>query len=82
MSVETLAAPVGMTFGQLVSSMLRNVDEKIVTEIAEECCEYCGGLPGECSCIEEVVTTDSWRLWPRDVAVAIHRAVSRRRHQH
>lgn len=82
MSIAVVEVP-GLTFGQLISSMLRNADERVVTEIAQECCEYCGGLPGGCSCIEEVVASDSWKLWPREIAVAtIHRSVSKRRHRH
>lgn len=64
------------TFESLVTNLLPNANREIMVLIAEECCRECGGLPEDCTCIEDVLATTAWTTWPAKVADIIAGIVS------
>lgn len=55
------------TFAKVVTNMLpQDTDAKLVSSIARQCCKR-GGLPGGCTCHEEVVRSTAWLAWPQKV---------------
>lgn len=64
------------TFGRLVYNMLYHPNTEKVTEIAEACCNECGGLPGGCTCVDDFVHSPAWKKW-QNAATIITNAVMR-----
>lgn len=58
-------------FKTLIANMLGRDDHKLTLEIAEECCRKCGGLPGKCTCVDDVLSSTEWTKWPSIVVTVI-----------
>lgn len=58
---------IALTFAFFAGGMFKESDEqKMARSAARQCCKR-GGMPGTCTCCEEILNSDSWLDWPESI---------------